>query len=226
MLKGRYTSSLVVLGAICVALLSGCGSFDQDQSVDSVDKAPVKAQSGDSGYREPGGGRIEVVISYRANMGTKKETVKRRRVICSASDGSRLCRKIASLTRKTTEYRVMKGNCLPLPDGRKTPRSDRLPCREVKVKRSPLDPLPPGQRCTAVGGGEIDASIVGLIQGQQVRAKFTDDSNCEGDRWWAVEPVFTMLKLVDDFDSPPPTFFEPPKEIPQGGGVELEPADE
>jgi hypothetical protein len=64
-----------------------------------------------------------------------------------------------------------------------------------------------------------------LIQGQQVRAKFTDDSNCEGDRWWAVEPVFTMLKLVDDFDSPPPTFFEPPKEIPQGGGVELEPAD-
>jgi Subtilisin inhibitor-like len=57
-----------------------------------------------------------------------------------------------------------------------------------------LEPVPPDVACTMIYGGPEEATVVGVVNGQEVDAAFNRSNGCELDRW---DRMATLLQLGD-----------------------------
>jgi hypothetical protein len=57
-----------------------------------------------------------------------------------------------------------------------------------------LAPVPPDTACTMIYGGPEEATVVGVVNGEQVDAAFSRSNGCELDRW---DRMATLLQLGD-----------------------------
>ena len=57
-----------------------------------------------------------------------------------------------------------------------------------------LEPVPPDMACTMIFGGPEEATVVGVVNGQEVDAAFSRSNGCELDRW---NRMAVLLQLGD-----------------------------
>lgn len=61
------------------------------------------------------------------------------------------------------------------------------------ISAADLRPTPQGIACTQIYGGPQTASIVGVIRGQQVNARFSRVNGCETKRWNGVADLLDQV---------------------------------
>jgi hypothetical protein len=92
------------------------------------------------------------------------------------------------------------------PDGARGPkpaRELRLTCTKPQqsqacgaaagISATDLRPTPKGIACTQIYGGPQTATIVGVIRGQQVNARFSRVNGCEMRRWDGVADLLNQV---------------------------------
>jgi hypothetical protein len=61
------------------------------------------------------------------------------------------------------------------------------------ISAADLRPTPSGVACTDIFGGPQTATIVGVIRGQQVNARFSRTNGCEIKRWNGVSDLLNLV---------------------------------
>jgi hypothetical protein len=56
-------------------------------------------------------------------------------------------------------------------------------CDALRANADALAPLPPDSICTQIYGGDQEAEIAGVLDGEDVQASFSRQNGCEIDRW-------------------------------------------
>ena len=67
-------------------------------------------------------------------------------------------------------------------------------CRLLTSDPEALEPVPADAACTMIFGGPEEATVVGVINGQEVDAAFSRSNGCELDRW---DRMAALLQLGD-----------------------------
>ena len=67
-------------------------------------------------------------------------------------------------------------------------------CQALLADPAALEPVPPDSACTMIFGGPEQATVVGVVNGEQVDAEFSRSNGCELDRW---DRMATVLQLGD-----------------------------
>ena len=67
-------------------------------------------------------------------------------------------------------------------------------CQALLADPAALEPVPPESACTMIFGGPEQATVVGVVNGEQVDAEFSRSNGCELDRW---DRMATVLQLGD-----------------------------
>jgi hypothetical protein len=67
-------------------------------------------------------------------------------------------------------------------------------CAALAADREALAPVAPDLACTMIFGGPEQATVVGVLDGQQVDAAFERSNGCELDRW---DRMAALLQLGD-----------------------------
>jgi hypothetical protein len=79
------------------------------------------------------------------------------------------------------------------PVGGTHPNAEKA-CAALAADPAALEPVPPDQACTMIFGGPEQATVVGVVDGEQVEAAFSRSNGCEVDRW---ERMAALLQLGD-----------------------------
>jgi hypothetical protein len=61
--------------------------------------------------------------------------------------------------------------------------SPEAACSALAADREALEPVPPDAACTMIFGGPEQATVVGVLDGEDVDAAFERSNGCELDRW-------------------------------------------
>ena len=74
-----------------------------------------------------------------------------------------------------------------------------MPRRHVRLLSATSDPemlapVPPNTACTMIYGGPEEATVVGVVHGEEVDAAFSRSDGCELDRW---DQHAALLQLGD-----------------------------
>ena len=56
-------------------------------------------------------------------------------------------------------------------------------CAALAADPQALEPVPPDAVCTMIFGGPEQATVVGILDGEEVDAAFERSNGCELDRW-------------------------------------------
>lgn len=67
-------------------------------------------------------------------------------------------------------------------------------CAALAADPTALDPVPADSACTMIFGGPEQATVVGVVNGEQVDAAFERSNGCELDRW---DRMAALLQLGD-----------------------------
>ncbi len=67
-------------------------------------------------------------------------------------------------------------------------------CELLAADPAALEPVPPDTACTMIYGGPEEATIVGVVNGEEVDAAFNRSGGCELDRW---DRMAAVLQLGD-----------------------------
>jgi subtilisin inhibitor-like len=67
-------------------------------------------------------------------------------------------------------------------------------CQTLLGNLDALAPVAPDMACTMIFGGPEQATVVGVVNGEQVDAEFNRSNGCELDRW---DRMATVLQLGD-----------------------------
>lgn len=65
-------------------------------------------------------------------------------------------------------------------------------CLALAADPAALQPVPPDTACTMIFGGPEEATIEGVIGGQEVNAELSRSNGCELDRWDRVAAVLQI----------------------------------
>jgi Subtilisin inhibitor-like len=79
------------------------------------------------------------------------------------------------------------------PTGGTHPSPDEA-CGLLASDPEALEPVPPDAACTMIFGGPEEATVVGVVNGQQVDSAFSRSNGCELDRW---DRMAALLQLGD-----------------------------
>jgi hypothetical protein len=79
------------------------------------------------------------------------------------------------------------------PAGGTHPSPDKA-CLLLASDPKALAPVPPDTACTMIYGGPEEATVVGVVNGEQVDAAFSRSNGCELDRW---DRMAALLQLGD-----------------------------
>lgn len=67
-------------------------------------------------------------------------------------------------------------------------------CQALAEHPSALEPVPPDTACTMIYGGPEQATVGGVVDGEEVDAELSRSNGCELDRWDRLAP---LLELED-----------------------------
>ena len=67
-------------------------------------------------------------------------------------------------------------------------------CAALAADPEALEPVAPDMACTMIFGGPEQATVVGVIDGEEVEAAFERSNGCELDRW---DRMAVLLQLGD-----------------------------
>jgi Subtilisin inhibitor-like len=74
-----------------------------------------------------------------------------------------------------------------------THSSPEAACAALAADPQALEPVPPGVACTLIFGGPEQATVVGLLDGEEVETAFERSNGCEIDRW---DRLAVLLELA------------------------------
>jgi hypothetical protein len=77
------------------------------------------------------------------------------------------------------------------PAGGTHPSPDKA-CLLLASDPEALEPVPADMACTMIYGGPEEASVVGVVNGEEVDAAFSRTNGCELDRWDRMAPLLQL----------------------------------
>jgi hypothetical protein len=67
-------------------------------------------------------------------------------------------------------------------------------CPELlEISDQELAPVPEGQPCTMIYGGDLRAYLSGTLRGEEINASYSLNNGCEIERWEQVAPLFETV---------------------------------